>query len=416
MEDKFLFKDNYYEFLYRNVTYEINQISPLLELKRYQLLQEIKKEINEYLRSKHINIDVNNLLPRWIMLQFNDKIYYPDPLFPYNGNNNSQLIEDIHYLSKKKISLHKASEISIKLDLLSKFNKAIDDLRLFIKSDLYINNFNNLVINTELKGNYYNFTIIFNKQLLENTLLSNLPMIIETNNLDYYKYNFKLNKKLVEKLINKASDKLLDFNDLFLQRFIVTLSIRYNTLESYNQQAAVLPELYQYFKDNYHVDFELFGSSFNCFYKHYCSLFYDLESYYGSKGNFFNVDIIKGFYVANPPFDATIMKNMSLKLVNSLSNSSEDLSVFITIPDWDKPEYGGFECLDILRKSGFIQYIETVDKHRVIFFDYYENKYKNLVGVNFILIQNKQGKKKYPIKKELKNVLLQFFPIKCKKF
>lgn len=416
MEHKYLFKDEYYEFLYTSITYEINQVSPLLELKRYQLLQEIKKEINIYIKNKNINIDVNNFLPRWIMLQFTDKIYYPDPLFPYNGSNNTQLAEDIHYLSKKKISLHKANEIVNKLDLSSKFNNTIDQLRDFIKSDLYINNFNNLVTNIELKGNYYYFSIIIPRELLGDIfIIDNSLMINYLEDSNYIRYNFKLNKKIIEKLINKTSNITIDLNDIFVQKFIITLSLRYNTLESCNQQAAVLPELYQYFKDNYNVDFELFGSSFNCFYKHYCSLFYDLESYYGSKGNFFNIDIIKGFYVANPPFDATIMKNMALKLVESLNNSNEDLSVFITIPDWDKPEYGGFECLDILRKSELIQYIEKIDKNRVVFFDYCENKYKNLVGVNFILIQNKYGKKKYPLKKELKNILLKFFPIKIKK-
>jgi hypothetical protein len=123
------------------------------------------------------------------------------------------------------------------------------------------------------------------------------------------------------------------------------------------------------------------------------------------------MNIQKGFYVANPPFDDTIMKNMSIKLINSLKESNDELSVFITIPEWDKPEYGGFDCLDILKKSGFIQYIEKVDKKRVYFYDYYENSYKNLVSVYFILIQNKNGKKKHLIYKNLESILLKFFPL-----
>jgi hypothetical protein len=406
------YKDEHYEFFFKNISYEIKKVCPLIELKRYQLLQEIKKDINIYLKNNNIQIDLNNLLSRWIMLQFNEGMYYKDPLFPYNGDNNTQLVEDIYYLTNKKYNISKSNDIAKKLDLSVRFNNAINDLQKFINSDIYLNNCNNLDITIELKGNYYYFSIIIDIQILgNNTIIHNQQNIIYIEDSKYIKYSFKLNKNLVDKLISKTSDRSTNF----LEKFIIGLSIRYNTLESCNQQAAVLPELYQYFKDNYNVDFELFGSSFNCFYKHYCSLFYDLESYYGSKGNFFNINIIRGFYVANPPFDATIMKNMALKLVESLHNSNEDLSVFITIPDWDKPEYGGFECLDILKKSGLIQYKENVHKNRVLFFDYYENKYKNLVGVSFILIQNKNGKKKYPIKEELKDLLLKFFPIKIKK-
>ena len=124
------------------------------------------------------------------------------------------------------------------------------------------------------------------------------------------------------------------------------------------------------------------------------------------------MDIKRGFYVANPPFDDTIMRNMSLKLVKSLKESNDELSIFITIPEWDRPEYNGFDCLDILKDSGYIQYIEKIKKNRVIFFNYYENKYKNLVSVYFILIQNKNGKKTHLIYQNLQKILLNFFPLK----
>lgn len=376
-----------YIFYNIHISYEINQISPLIELYRYKLIKNIKEECKKYFIKKKLNIDINNILPRWIMLQFKDNNYYVDPILPYNGDDNTQIRKDFHYLSNKKISLKNADLIINELNLKNKFNNAINELRHYIKSDYYINNSSNINIEFEKINNNYQITLNINNEIFE----------------------YKINTKIVDKIIkNYKQGSILDNN---LKKIILCIIIRYNTLESDNQQAAVLPELYEYLDEIYNINGELFASSLNCFNKNYCSIYYDLELNVGSVGNFFTMNIQKGFYVANPPFDDTIMKNMSIKLINCLKESNEELSVFITIPEWDKPEYGGFECLDILKKSGFIQYIEKIDKKRVFFYDYYENSYKNLVSVYFILIQNKKGKKKHLIYKNLANILIHFFPL-----
>jgi len=388
MDNIIKYEDKNYIFNYQNITYEINQISPLIELHRYKLIQKIKSECKDFFILNNINIDINSILPRWIMLQFKDSSYYIDPLLPYNGINNSQLKKDLHYLSNKKISLKYSDNIIDSLNLKEKFNSAINELREYIQSNHYINNYNNYLIDFELVDDFYNIFLKVNNEI----------------------FTYKLNKKIIDKILilyHKNTD--LDDN---LKKIILCIIIRYNTLESYNQQSAVLPELYEYLNKEYNVDCELFASSLNFSYSKYCSIYYDLESNIGSVGNFFTMDIKKGFYVANPPFDDTIMRDMSLKLVNSLKESNDELSIFITIPEWDKPEYNGFDCLDILKKSGYIQYIEKIKKNRVIFFNYYENKYKNLVNVYFILIQNKKGKKNHLIQQNLQKILLNFFPLK----
>jgi len=385
MESIIKYENKDYIFYNIHISYEINQISPLIELYRYKLIKYIKDECKKFFIIKNINIDINNLLPRWIMLQFKDKHYYVDPLLPYNGEDNSQFRKDLYYLSNKKISLKNADQIINELNLKDKFNNAIYQLREYIKSDYYLNS--NVIIDFEKNNNNYNIKLNINNEI----------------------FLYKLNTKIVDKIINHyKQDIILDNN---LKKIIVCLIIRYNTLESENQQAAVLPELYEYLDKEYNINGELFASSLNFYNKNYCSIYYDIELNIGSIGNFFTMNIQKGFYVANPPFDDTIMRNMSIKLINSLKESNDELSIFITIPEWDKPEYGGFDCLDILKKSGFIQYIEKIDKKRVYFYDYYENSYKNLVSVYFILIQNKNGKKKHLIYKNLESILLKFFPL-----
>ena len=42
---------------------------------------------------------------------------------------------------------------------------------------------------------------------------------------------------------------------------------------------------------SYGVNFELYGSAINALSDNYCSLFYDIEKYFGSKGNFFDIEL-----------------------------------------------------------------------------------------------------------------------------
>ena len=369
------------------INYEINEISVLLELKRYELVHQIKKECSIFFNIHNLNIDVNNIIPRWIMLNL-PKIKNIDPLLPYNGSNNIQLRKDLYFFLDKKYNYTFIDNIIKELNLTEKFNNAIEDLKKFINSNFYKNNKDIILINTELRSdNFYYF---------------NLHKVPKKYTVDF---EIKLHKNVYQKLLKKYTKTNSDL--LILLSCII---IRYETLESYNQQLAVNPEFYKYLHENYSVDFELFGSSINCFFKNYGSLFYDLEKYFGSNGYFNFIDLKKGFYVANPPFDEQIMKNMSSKFINFLDKSTSELSILITIPVWDIESYGLYEALDILKKSKYIQYIEDVKKKRTIFYDYYKNKFISPCNIYFILLQNKKGSEKYNIKNNMKNILLNFFP------
>jgi hypothetical protein len=106
------------------------------------------------------------------------------------------------------------------------------------------------------------------------------------------------------------------------------------------------------------------------------------------------------------------MTNMSLKFIESMKNKDNELSILITIPAWDNPEYGEFKALELLKKSGYIQYIEKLDKSRAKFFDYFKNKFIYPCSIYIILLQNEKGAKKYPLSQKLKNILVKFFPNK----
>lgn len=364
------------DYIYDTTTiiYEIQYISPILELKRYQLINKIKDDCKIIL--KPYNIDINNILPRWIFLQFSNGNKFIDPLFPYNGQINTQLKKDLYYLSKKQFDENKINSVVAELDFTNKFNLAIDELKKFIDSDYFKENDTLINIMTVHENEYTYYELH-----LQNV-----------HDFGFTLSKFKLHNKLLDKcLLNyKLAQKnsKIDGENINFKKNIMCLILRYNTLESYNQQLAVNPEFYEFLKRKYKTNFELFASSLNCNYDNYCSLFYDLEKEFNSLGNFNLLTIKKGFYTANPPFDEEIMKNMAINLINMINNTTNSLSIFITIPAWNNNDYDDYEVLTLLKKSNLIKFIKRVPKNSALFFDYYKNKYIYPCDIYFILISN----------------------------
>src|SRR6056300_1030937 len=137
------FLNNNYIIDFIDIQYQINIIHPLIELKRYELIQSIKQKIRIIFDKENIHIDVNNILPRFIMLQFKNKNYYIDPILPYQANDYSQLKKDLYYLSNKKLSKEKIENIIKLLNLTKLFNDAIEILRSYIhdNSNLFTKNY-----------------------------------------------------------------------------------------------------------------------------------------------------------------------------------------------------------------------------------------------------------------------------------
>ena len=389
------FLNNNYIIDFIDIQYQINIIHPLIELKRYELIQSIKQKIRIIFDKENIHIDVNNILPRFIMLQFKNKNYYIDPILPYQANDYSQLKKDLYYLSNKKLSKEKIENIIKLLNLTKLFNDAIEILRSYIhdNSNLFTKNY---VININKTNDFVFIQYDFDKE-------------IESN---YYKKlslnHFKLHIKLYDKLINNYIHG--NKNDDVFKKLLLCLLLRYNSLESYNQQLAILPEFKHYLNEKYGVNFELFASSINCEYNHYCSLFYDIEKNFQSKGSFNLIKMKKGFFVSNPPFDEEIMKNMSLQFIHFLNNKqNEELSILITIPNWINNNYDDYEAYSLLKKSGFITYEKIIKKQDAIFFDYYKNKYLTPCSILLIIIQNNKGRNIHLIDNEFKIKMNDFF-------
>jgi hypothetical protein len=137
------------------------------------------------------------------------------------------------------------------------------------------------------------------------------------------------NLNLTNRLIKKCNSTNIDCDTL-----IFCLIYRYSYIDAENQQLAIHKKIKDMFK-TYGVNFELYGSAINVLSDNYCSLFYDIEKYFGSKGNFFNIELKSGIYWCNPPYINNLMTKTAYKLIECMNNTN-NIAFILTIPIWDK--------------------------------------------------------------------------------
>ena len=292
-------KDDTYIFSYEDIVYENNEVSPELEVLRYELFRNIVSEIKKIcikhklqVKKKSLDSEIRSILTRIIFNHFSKKIKYVDGFFPY-ADDFKELTEAFNYTftndtQKAVEEIHLADVFKEAITIVKKYK--IQNIRLYT-----IEKKDKVVFNSKLK-----FTIthtLYNK--LKNR---------------YLEYKQKVN------------------HSYLLDDLIYCLLVRYNTLHSLGHQWGIPTVIKDEFK-KLKIDFECFASSLNHYYKYYCSMFYDIEKYFMSIGYFQNVEYIKGFYLANPPYDIELLHNMVNKFTTSLKNK-EKLYFIFGLPTW----------------------------------------------------------------------------------
>ena len=123
--------------------------------------------------------------------------------------------------------------------------------------------------------------------------------------------------------------------------------------------------------DKYNIDFECFASPINSYYTKYCSLFYDIDKYFGSFGNYYLVKYNRGFYIANPPYEPYMLKLMVNKFIESCKNTNEKLLISFGLPNWgnNPAKYGKFEAIDIARKTKYLEFERCMKNGEVWWYD-----------------------------------------------
>jgi hypothetical protein len=376
-------KKKFYNFLYEQI-----ENYPLL----YIILDD-KEKLNDYIQ-------------KWCWYQYNlpGSVHNVIPIVKSGNYTWDRIINDIAYVIKCDTFID-----ILKSKKLENFNTLIHTY-LLKKYDKIVNLPNN-----------NNFEMI--KLFIDDKIQKVSFEFIDNNKIKNNRCKILIVKKVYDKLKNKLLmnkknyNNEISFDENSINEIIFCLCLRYEYLDSNNQQLAIIDDIKDIFK-NIGFNFDLFGSAINTYSDQYCSLFGDIEKYFGSQGNFFDMDIKSGLYICNPPYDETIMSNATDEIINWIT-TNRNLIFLVTIPVWDEKTQNNIkynfskskhskldynkdrkkdEFKDYYSYSNLKPYIKReliIPKNRIPYFNYKKNKYIYAVNTYLLLIHNNNIDKSY---------------------
>lgn len=346
---------------------------------------------------------ISNLLSSWMFTLYSNYNFNDDPFFPTNYNYFDNLKETLYdYISIYEIENKDEKVNKIISDLTNNYKKVllnlskyknIDDKNIILSKNSYFESRDGKLIEF-IKFNINHKIKIFNFKL--NNILKNI--IIPKN--VYVKIKKKINKKY------KHLDK---------DKWIWIILFRYQLLSSNNNQLAVLPNVIKKMETDFNLKFETFGSAINTNTKNFCSLYYDIEKYFGSMGNFFNTNFLEGCFSFNPPYQKDIIDKGIKKILTCLNDSEIldlKLTFLITIPIWDingknemkkincennnnKIDYKDMNIIKVIKKSKYFRGLRMISKNDFTYIDYNFHLFKNTTIQNTYLIVLSNFKNNY---------------------
>ena len=230
---------------------------------------------------KNYQKTLTNLLSSWM---FNLYLLYgltKDDFFPDS-------FEDITIIKNILINFCKYDTTIINSE--DKINEILNNFIIFINTKIdYLNNY---------KSSYTYKKVIYKYKINKNEIIQKR----NNTNIIFIKYNVKLLYIIKDSRLNNILENILIPKDVYksmasnyhgplnlLDNYIWTIIFRYQLLGSNNHQLAVLPRIIKLMENDYKLNFECFASAINTSQKNFCSIFYDIEKYFGSCGNFFNL-------------------------------------------------------------------------------------------------------------------------------
>ena len=378
-----------------------NNLEPLLEIYKGKLYSYLVKIfINDCVETLGTNIfsikksfsrTITNILSSWIFSLYIDYDFSGDYFFPSNYDN-VKLLDTI-------------------LTDLCKYDNNIINPKDKINSIL-----------TKLKNNYQSHLTLYENYRTSNYFKNNKDKYnidksdIIINGNKFVKFNINLTFKIKDiKLLNILKNIIIPINiyDKMSNRYtgmknkmdcyIWAIIFRYQLLSSNNHQLAVLPKIMNQMNEDYNLNFECFCSAINCTFNSFCSIYYDLEQYFGSVGSFFNFKPIKGTYGFNPPYQKDVIE-IGIKRLFSFLDDNSELTFIITIPIWDSDgknmmkdkynndlkkqniDYGDFEIIKDIKESKYFKAMRMIAKEEFTYIDHNFGLYKNKTIQNTYVI------------------------------
>jgi hypothetical protein len=408
------FNDNNIELEY--VSYFNKSFNVILEIYRGKLfcyfLNEFINDATKLLGNKIFSVKkshkrtITNLVSSWMFTLYASENFNPsiDPFFPNNFTEVDSLRLTLKDLVKYDETLKDTDALIEKL--LNKLIKLFGEQLKLLESYKKSNYFN------ENKNKYS----IYKKELIQNR---------EYGNFKFYKYCLKLNFEIKDRKLSDILNNLLipideyeklkkNYKDKegLMDELILIILFRYQLLGSNNHQLGVKSDIMKKMHEDYNLNYECFASAINCTFNHFCSVYYDIEKYFGSFGSFFNLTPIKGTFGLNPPYQKEIIESCITKSLAHLEESQKaekDLTFIITIPIWDNEgkkamkeefnnelpqqniDYGDFEIINVVKNSVYHKITRMISKENFTYIDHNYKLFKNKTIQNtyVIIISNK---------------------------
>jgi hypothetical protein len=151
--------------------------------------------------------------------------------------------------------------------------------------------------------------------------------LMKRYNIKSAKQYYKLDKRIYDKLAAEYSGPANQ-----LHNYILCALLRYDTLGSEANQFVHNLDYKEMMRKAVGADFECFASMFNHYYSGYCSMFYDIEQFFGSVGSFFGLTMKKGCFHVNPPYDENLLDKMGKHIK---ANIKPGVVINAALPKWD---------------------------------------------------------------------------------
>ena len=386
------------------------ELNPILELYRGKIYANILKSFiwhcTSNLGTKMCSIKksyprtITNLLSSWFFTLYSDYDFSGDPFFPNNYQNTEPLkltLQDfIKYDQKLEDVDGKINKILT--NLVKDYKLSLDNLKEYQESNYY-----------QEKKNDYHIKInkINQKRDFGNVVFYKFEIEIPFKIRDRRQENIINNILIPEGIYNKLKSRYTGLEEN-MNMYIWIIIYRYQLLGSNNNQLGVLPHILDKMSNDFGLNYECFASSINSTSDNYCSIYHDVERYFGSYGNFFNLVPLSGTFGFNPPYQKEVMENGINKLVeflDSAKNNNRELTFIITIPIWDKIgkrimkfsypeksrlptiEYEDFNSIETILSSEYFKAKLMIPKNKFTYLDHNFHLYKNVTIQNtYILV------------------------------
>jgi Phosphorylated CTD interacting factor 1 WW domain len=231
-----------------------------------------------------------------------------------------------------------------------------------------------------IEGKFHNFIRVVDKFLNNSQDKIDAKFIVKNGKFIFGEYEYQMDERRLNVLIKRAitydKNNISITNEDALYRILCML-LRYECLYPRGQQWGFSEEMYRNLAENFNVCLECFASPKNSQIimisetANFCSLFFDTDKYFGSLGNFFDINLAifqPISLMVGPAYIESLMIEASKKVLTALAKGI-NLRIIYNGPRWTDSEFW-----ILLKNSKFLQYDQEMLPNQHYYMDIHASK------------------------------------------